>query len=133
MSELLKIDHLFDDHTRFPWDVVGLTVPKIGSVHSYLCSTLAPWAEPAFQDFMRNTPSRRELARAAKAAGGVIADIFNYCEVIYELPQSERVDTAHEVLGFLARHRGFRDHVQKTLDRLWRQGLISVPRSMEPR
>jgi hypothetical protein len=33
----------------------------------------------------------------------------------------------------LARHGGFRRHTQKTLDRLYQQGLICVPADVRPR
>ena len=131
MTEILKIDHLFEDYRRFPWDVLGLTVPKAGPLHSYLCSILADFAPPDdWRGFMKGLPSMRELNRAARllhGSGHVIVDIQLYTESHSSLRLSERVDVAQEVLDFLSRHKEYRAHAQKTLDRLWRQGLICVP------
>lgn len=135
MTELLRIDYLFQDYRRFPWDVLGLTVPKAGPLHSYLCSILADFAPEDWRYFMRGLPSMRELNRAARllqGSGSVITDIQVYTESHSNLRLSERVDVAQEVLDFLSRHKEFRAHTQKTLDRLWRQGLICVPRECEP-
>lgn len=135
MTELLKIDYLFQNYRRFPWDVLGLTVPKAGPLHSYLCSILADFASDEWREFMRGLPSMRELNRAARllhGSGHVIVDIQLYTESHSTLMLSERVDVAQEVLDFLSRHKGYRAHAQKTLDRLWRQGLICVPRECLP-
>lgn len=132
MTELLRIGYFFDESRRFPWDVLHTGVPRVGTVHSYLCTMLAPWVDEEWREFMRGLPSLRELRRAAKVQPGLISDIVAYVDQLEGLSKSERTDVAQEVLDFLARHQGFRKHAQKTLDRLWRQGLISVPKEAEP-
>lgn len=134
MTEALRIDHLFDDYRRFPWDVLGLSVPKAGPVHSYLTSILAPWGDDLYKEFMRALPSWREVQRAALASESqVLTEIVSYCSRLYALRPSERTDVAQEVLDFLFRHGDFRRYVQKTLDRLYLQGLISVSADMRLR
>jgi hypothetical protein len=135
MTEVLRIDYLFDDYRRFPWDVLGFSVPRVGSVHSYLCEMLAPWAPEDWRAFMAGRPSLRELQRAAgvlQGSGNPIVGIAVYTDACNSMSASERTDVAQEVLDYLYRHRGFREYVQKTLDRLWLQGLISVPREVRP-
>jgi hypothetical protein len=134
MTELLKTDYLFSSYRRFPWDILGLTVPKVGPVHSYLTSILAPWGEDSYREFMRGSPSWREVQRAARVSGSqVLVDIASYCSQLYELRPSDRADVAQEVLNFLFRNSDFRLYVQKTLDRLYLQDLILVPEQVRPR
>jgi len=132
MTELLKIGYFFEESRRFPWDVLHTGVPCVGPIHSYLCTILAPWSEDEYREFMKGKPSMRELRRAAMVYEGVLAQIVTYCDNLDNLPRSGRKSVSQEVLDFLARNYDFRRHAQKTLDRLWVQGLISVPREVEP-
>lgn len=132
MTELLRIGYFFDESRRFPWDILHTGIPKVGPVHSYICTILAPWVEDGWREFMRGNPSMHELRRAAKENPGLMTDIVTYCTQLDNIPRMDRTDVAQEVLDFLALHQGFRKHVQKTLDRLWQQGLILVPKEVRP-
>jgi hypothetical protein len=129
MGELINIDYFLRDSRKFPWNILSTGVPKVGPVHTYLCTMLADFAPEGYREFMKHLPSMRELRRAAGVEPeSIMIEIFKYCEQCYNMPASQRPNVAQEVLGFLSSHKGYRKYVQTTLDTKYRAGLISVPK-----
>jgi hypothetical protein len=129
---IIKIDPLFVNSRVFPWDVLGIWTPKVGPVHSYLCVILAEFGDHDEQVFLRGKPAMFELERFAKKTDSLSNSIFSYCESIYKKPQSERKNTADEVLGFLQTNQDFRKKIQKRLDILFLEGLALFPEECIP-
>jgi hypothetical protein len=123
--------YLFDDWSKFPWDYLGMSVPMVGNVHSYLCSVLYREVAPKYQGFMVGNPSWREVKNMARKSNeSILGDIVDYCESLYTYPKSEKPNTAQQVLDFLRKVPKYKEQVQLKLDSLYSQGLITVPSHM---
>lgn len=112
---------------------MGLTLPRVGLTHSYLCSILAPLADEYVRTFLSARPSWSELKRFAKQHEGLAIQITNYCEGLYGDPPSRRRDVADEVVGFLAHSLVYKKHFQERINMLYQQGLIEVPARCRPK
>jgi hypothetical protein len=70
----------------------------------------------------------RELKNMSRKSGEkIMENIVNYSENLYAMNSSEKPNKAQQVLSFLRMVPEFREHVQKTLDRLYGEGLITIP------
>jgi hypothetical protein len=123
MSTSINIDYFFRNPLSFPWDFMDMTIPKIGSTHSYLCSILAPYVPYSEKEFFKNRPSLKELRRFSQVYGGFSTSIVNYCDTRKDDPSS----VEDQVREYLSRNSEFRKAFQEKIDRYHRQGLISVP------
>jgi hypothetical protein len=137
----IYVSGFFECHRAFPWDVLGYGVPKYGSVHSYMCSILAPLAHRVERPLLDGKPSISEvgrLARFVKDNGQILQtqndppfvtpDIYAYCTHLYDKSKSDRTDVAQEVLQGLRKFEFYQEWVRERLDYLWKQGLINIPR-----
>lgn len=115
------IDYYFRSD-RFPWDILGLTVPRVGNVHSNLCVVMANYDSPQAY-FLRSRPTLRELKRFAEEEGGTAADIYTYSNRFSDSEQSlEKL-----VLNFLEGNAEFTKMFQKRMNVLWADKRIYVP------
>ena len=107
----------------FPWDLMGLTIPKVGSIHGNLAPIMAHFDQKQAY-FLNGRPLMRELLRFSEQEGnGTAKDIYLFCLNHCESEQGiERL-----VLNFLERNVIFRKAFQIRMDDLWKQRRIWVP------
>lgn len=124
----VRIDYFFHEFRRFPWEIMGMTIPKVGSIHGYICTALSPYVPHNHREFFKGNPTLFELRRFAKEYGGIAEKIVTYSESY----ANTKMDTARIVLGFLKDSPEFRADFQKRIDSLYHQGLISIPDEAKP-
>ena len=116
----------FKDPNTFPWDLMGLTLPCLGSVCSYLCTATAKYAPThAEQLFLSARPTLRELKKFSEAYDcDLSGNIVTYCEMIER--SWKRESKPHEVLNFLMNCRPFWDDFENILQKMVRDGRVVV-------
>src|SRR5581483_9452813 len=112
---------LFRNPYTFPWDFIGMERPLIGSVHSYLCEILAPYAHSYWQPFMRGRPSLGELRRR-QGSFEMLVPILKYVDEV-----GNYGSVGQKVVDFLHCFEPFKQDLSKIVDRKFREGLIKVP------
>lgn len=126
MDITIDENYFFYDESRFPWNVMELSRPSYGPVHSYLASILWKFAKKADErQFLRSGPTMRELLRFSKLNedANVSMYIIRYVDGIGD----EKMSAAYLTLRGLY---GFKPYVQSVkirLEQLYRRGQISVP------
>jgi len=135
MSEKVNIDPLFKNYMVFPWDIMGLTVPMVGSLTAYLSKITAQYGNHNEQLFLTGFPSLRSLEAFYKkdTENMLAAQIHSYASRKEAARQSERACVADEVLSFLRNYPPFVNAMQKKFDSLYRQGLILIPEECKPK
>ena len=127
----VRIRPLLDDPLRFPWDIMDLTYPVAGPVHSYICYALAKYQPEKQRSFLMGKPALFELRKfAGKYEGSLAKDIIDYVDDIEEGYVFR--STARWVLGFLVTDQEFIADFQSRIDRLYLAGLISIPEECKP-
>jgi hypothetical protein len=127
MTQSVDIKIFFQSEYSFPWDYVGLDVPKWGSLHGYLARAAAKFSKDVSNPlFMSSNPTLGELERYSKETEEWIASkIVKYCEERYQYGQFDRGSVASEVVVFMATYDEFVAFLRKKLqndlatDRVW--------------
>ena len=117
MTETIDIKPFFRDECTFPWDYVGLDVPKWGTLHGYLSRAVTKFTKDISNpQFMMSNPMLSELDRYGKEnEEWIAAKIVKYCNDRYELTQFERGSVASEVVVFMATYDDFVAFFRKKL------------------
>lgn len=129
MTQTIDIKPFFRGEHIFPWDYVGLDVPKWGSLHGYLARAASIFTkEVSNPRFMASNPTLGELERYGKENEEYIVDkIVQYCNQRYEYTPFERGSVASEVLVFMANYDDFLAFFRKKLQSDLAADRISIP------
>lgn len=119
---LLDLNKLFESGYTFPWEFIGMDLPRAGPVHSYIAEACAPYSAPPWREFLLARPTLGELRRAAKEGLDIAQAIVNYCEGL-----SKDRTVADQVVSFLAGVSDLRAHLDQICNRKLREGLINPP------
>lgn len=126
----INIEYFFDHPDGFPWDVLGLSRPYSGPLHGYLCDAAMLFVEAIERDLLAQRPALFEIGKFANIHHGIFENIYEYCRINGNIQC--RFSKAELVVNWLHSQRNFKDYMQKRLDSLWRQGLISIPEGAKP-
>jgi hypothetical protein len=115
----------------FPWDLVGLSRPKVGTIHAYLGRAIAQFAEsPAEKNIIANNPSLSQLQNIQKAlsvAGEGSAPMIGFIlDAVSKVDGREHLTLEQKVLIILSECPPFVNFVKKTLTALWINGKIEL-------
>jgi hypothetical protein len=128
MKETLDIKPFFRNEHTFPWDYVGLDVPKWGTLHGYLARAVVAFTKDISNpQFMMSNPMLTELERyGMENEEWTVAKIVRYCDERYELTQFERGSVASEVVVFMATYDDFVAFFRKKLQSDLAMGRVSI-------
>lgn len=123
----VRTDYFFKEPRRFPWEIMGMSVPLAGPPHAYICKALVPYIGEEHKGFFKGSPALFELERYGEHSG-LAEDIVRHCNRGLE----DKISTAKIVLEFLSRNYAFRESFQKKIDKMYLDGVISIPKECEP-
>lgn len=124
----VNIDYFFNHPDGFPWDVLGLSRPYYGPVHSYVCAAASLICNPEERRFLRDA-TLRELIRFSEVSP-MAAEVAKFCQGLGTV--NCRHEKAKLVISWMRHSQRFREYMQTLLDGLYRQDLISVPEGAKP-
>lgn len=126
----VNIAYFFRNPEGFPWDALGLDRPYAAPLHSYLCKAAALFCDLKEKDILKQHPTLSELRRFATQSGGIFANIVKICDSYNDT--ACRFAKAKILVNWLDYQPEFKIYMQKRLDTLHRQGLISIPEGARP-
>jgi hypothetical protein len=123
---MVNIQYFFKSPNKFPWEVMGLSHPKLGSMCGIICRIIAQYASPEWKYYYAQGPSLSELKRHFEhyQESSPAEDIIRHCE-------REKYDStapvAAGVLDFLSSFPPFCNDFQQKMDALYFAGRIKIP------
>lgn len=117
MTRTVDIKPFFKSEYSFPWDYVGLDVPKWGTLHGYLARAASIFSRDVKNPlFMASNPTLDELYKYGKMMDEPIANqIVTYCLHRYEMTDFDRGSVASEVVVFMMTYDEFVAFFRKKL------------------
>jgi len=129
-SQTVNIQYFFRNPNGFPWDVLKLSRPYSGPLHSYLCEAAYLFCDIKLRPFLEQRCTMRELERFNDGESGLINDIIQFCKNNPDV--TCRFTKERLVIEWLNNQHAFLTFMQKRLDSLYRQGLLSLPEGAQP-
>lgn len=124
-SGRVRIGYFFDHPEGFPWDVLGLSRPYTGALHSYLIDAAMIFCSGAERALLQQRPTISELRRWAKAhPDSIFTSIVKACD---DNQPTCRTSLARSVVSWLEYQPKFTKFMSERLNQLWRAGSISIP------
>lgn len=125
----VNVSYFFRNPDGFPWDILGLSRPYIGPLHSYMCDAALFFCSHEERPILEQRPAFFELQKLAKEYSGIFESIVNSCSQTTEC----RITKARILVSWLSSQPEFVKVMQSKLDSMWRQGLISIPEGARPK
>lgn len=129
MTQFIDIKPFFQNEYTFPWDYVGLDVPKWGSLHGYLARAAVKFSKNVSNPlFMMSNPTLGELEKYGKEnEEWIVSKIVRYCSDRYEYAQFDRGSVASEVVVFMATYDDFIAFLRKKLHNDLAMDRVLIP------